>query len=58
MPYYGVIEDIWELDYSEFRVSVFKCCGLMEIAEYVKTKLDLLRFTFKRLLTTTTHSSW
>ena len=25
MPYYGVIEDIWELDYSEFRVHVFNC---------------------------------
>ena len=25
MAYYGVITDIWELDYGEFRVSVFKC---------------------------------
>ena len=25
MPYYGVIEDIWQLDYSEFRVPLFKC---------------------------------
>ena len=25
MPYYGVIEDIWELDYGEFRVPLFKC---------------------------------
>ena len=25
MPYFGVIEQIWELDYSEFRVPVFKC---------------------------------
>jgi len=24
MPYYGVIEDIWELDYNEFRVSILK----------------------------------
>ena len=24
MPYYEVIEDIWELDFCEFRVSVFK----------------------------------
>jgi len=23
MPYYGVIEDIWELDYGQFRVHVF-----------------------------------
>ena len=25
MPYYGVIKGIWELDYGEFRQSVFKC---------------------------------
>jgi len=25
MSYFGVIEQIWELDYSEFRVPVFKC---------------------------------
>ena len=25
MSYYGVIEDIWELDYGEFRVYVFRC---------------------------------
>jgi len=25
MPYFGVIQQIWELDYSEFRVLVFKC---------------------------------
>ena len=25
MPYFGVIEDIQELDYGKFRVPVFKC---------------------------------
>lgn len=25
MPYYGFIEDIWELDYDQFRVHLFKC---------------------------------
>ena len=25
MPYFGVIEDIWELDYGQFRVPVFTC---------------------------------
>jgi len=25
MPYFGVIKDIWKLDYGEFRVLVFKC---------------------------------
>ena len=25
MPYFEVIQQIWELDYTEFRVLVFKC---------------------------------
>jgi len=25
MPYFGVIEQIWEVDYTEFRVPMFKC---------------------------------
>ena len=25
MPYFGVIEEIWELDYNDFRVLIFKC---------------------------------
>ena len=25
MPYFGVIDEIWELDYSQFRVPIFKC---------------------------------
>ena len=25
MPYFGVIEQIWELDYNELRVPIFKC---------------------------------
>ena len=25
MAYFGVIEEIWEVDYNEFRVLVFKC---------------------------------
>ena len=25
MPHFGVIEEIWELDYGEFTVHVFKC---------------------------------
>ena len=42
MPYFGVIEEIWELDYSEFRVSVFKWSGLMEILVCIKLNWDLL----------------
>ena len=25
MPYFGVIQQIWELDYNEFKVPVFNC---------------------------------
>ena len=25
VPYYGVIDEIWEVDYTKFRVGVFKC---------------------------------
>jgi len=25
MPYFGVIQETWELDYGEFKVHVFKC---------------------------------
>ena len=25
MPYFGVIQEIWELDYSEFKMAMFKC---------------------------------
>ena len=25
MTYFGIIEKIWEVDYSELRVSIFKC---------------------------------
>ena len=25
MPYFGVIQEFWELDYGEFRLLVFKC---------------------------------
>jgi len=25
MPYFGVIQQIWEVDYSQLKVSIFKC---------------------------------
>ena len=28
LSYFGVIEEIWEVDYVKFRVSVFKCKGV------------------------------
>ena len=41
MPYFGVIQEIWELDYSEFRAVVFMCKGSMPILVSMKTNLDL-----------------
>ena len=41
MPYYGVIEDIWELDYSEFRVPLFKCQWVNGNTEVCKYKMGL-----------------
>jgi len=40
MPYYGVIEDIWELDYNEFRVSVFKCQWVNGNTEVRQDKME------------------
>ena len=28
MLYYGVIEDIWELNYMNFKLPIFRCCWL------------------------------
>ena len=42
MPYYGVIEDIWELDYGQFRVPLFKCQWVNGNTGVHKDKWDLL----------------
>ena len=42
IPYYGVIEDIWELDYGKFRVSVFKC---QWVNGNSKVHLNKMKFT-------------
>jgi len=39
MPYYGVIEDIWELDYGEFRVHVLRCQWINGNTEVRQDKL-------------------
>ena len=46
MPYFGVIEQIWELDYSEFRVFVFKCKWVNGSTNVYQ---DQLRFTLVNL---------
>jgi len=46
IAYFGVIEEIWELDYSKFKVPVFKCKWVnsnngVQIDEFGYTLLDL-----------------
>ena len=36
MPYYGVIEDIWEMDYGQFRVPVFSCWISPELSRVLR----------------------
>ena len=52
MTYFGVIEEIWELDYSEFRVPVFKCNWLngnigVNVDEMGFTLVDLQKVGYK-----------
>ena len=42
MPYYGVNEDIWELDYGEFIVPLFKC---QWVNGNIKVRQDKIGFT-------------
>ena len=42
MPYFGVIEQIWKLDYSEFRVHVFK---FKWVNDNTDVRQDQLEFT-------------
>ena len=42
MPYFGVVEQIWELDYNDFRVPVFKC---MWVNGNIGVHVDHLGFT-------------
>ncbi|KAL6583013.1 hypothetical protein OROMI_005091 [Orobanche minor] len=51
MSYYGVIEEIWELDYVKFRVPVFKCKwadnNTVEIDDLGTTLVDLHKVAYK-----------
>ena len=46
LSYYGVIEDIWEVDYTKFRVPVFKCKW---VDSNSGIKIDELGFTLVNL---------
>ena len=58
MPYYGVIEDIWELDYGEFRVHVFKCQWVNGNTGVRQDKLGFTLVDLHKGGYNTTHSSW
>ena len=52
MLYFGVIEEIWELDYSQFRVLVFKCKWVNENTSVCQdplgyTLVDLNKVAYK-----------
>jgi len=52
ISYYGVIEEIWEVDYVKFRVSVFKCKGVdsntgMRVDDLGFTLVDLTKIGYK-----------
>ena len=42
MPYFGVIEEIWEVNYVKFSVCVFKCKW---VDSNIGVRIDDLRFT-------------
>ena len=52
MPYFGVIEEIWKLDYSRFRVPIFKCKWVndnstVQIADMGFTLVDPNKVAYK-----------
>ena len=48
MPYYGVIEDIWELDYGQFRVPVFRCRWVNANTRVHKDKMGFTLIDLKK----------
>ena len=51
-PYFGVIEEIWEVDYRTFSVPLFKCKWVdintgVRIDEYGYTLVDLCKAAYK-----------
>ena len=52
MTYYGVIKEIWEVDYVMFRIPVFKCDWVesnngVKVDELGFTLVDLSRLGYK-----------
>lgn len=51
MIFYGVIEEIWELDYTMFRIPLFKCCWVsnsgMRVDDLGMTLVNFNKIGFK-----------
>jgi len=52
MPYFGVIEEIWELNYVKFTICVFKCKGVdsnigVQIDDFGFTLIDLKKLAYQ-----------
>ena len=51
MPYFGVIEEIWELNYAKFSVCVFKCKWVdsdigVQTGDFEFTLVDLKKLAY------------
>jgi len=54
MPYFGVIEKIWELNYVKFIVCVFKCKWInsnisMQTDDFGFTLVDLKKLAYQNV---------
>jgi Domain of unknown function (DUF4218)/Domain of unknown function (DUF4216) len=49
MPYYGWIEEIWELDYLRFRIPLFLCKWIENMRGVRKDKYGMISIDFNRL---------
>ena len=52
MPYYGIIQEIWEVSYTKFKVPVFKCQWIdnkngVERDHFGMTRVDFLKVGYK-----------
>ena len=52
MPYYGIIQEIWEVSYTKFKVPVFKCQWIdnkngVERDDFGMTRVDFLKVGYK-----------
>ena len=49
MAYYGVIEEIWEISYTKFKVALFKCRWVNNNAVVIDPKFGFVSVDLQRL---------